>query len=146
RQHALGKIEPFLQAVSKDPAMLIYLDNNSNVKGKPNENYARELMELFALGVGNYTEQDIRQAARAFTGSQTEEGQYNFDPDLHDDGEKTIFGQKGKFNGEDVVRLCVKKDACALFIARKLYRFYISDAVTPPDKFLEPLASAFRKS
>ena len=146
RAHALGKLEPFLQAMSKDPAMLIWLDSNANVKGKPNENYARELMELFSLGVGNYTEQDIRQAARAFTGWQTDDGQYNFEESLHDGGEKAVFGAKGNFNGEDIVKLCLKKDACALFITRKLYRFYISDAQVPSDKLLTPLAEAFRKS
>jgi hypothetical protein len=147
RKHSLGKFEPFVQSVSKDPAMLIYLDANGNIKGKPNENYARELMELFTLGVGNYTEQDIRQAARAFTGWQTDdESQFSFDRDLHDDGDKTIFGKSGKFDGEDVVRLCLDKPACALFITRKLYRFYISDTQTPPEKFLAPLTEAFRKS
>ncbi len=147
RQHALGKFEPFLQAVSKDPAMLIWLDSNGNVKGKANENYARELMELFALGVGNYTEQDIRQAARAFTGWQADdEGQFTFEADLHDDGDKTVFGKTGKFNGEDIVRLCVAKPACILFVTRKLYRFYVSDAQVPSAKFLAPLTDAFRKS
>src|SRR5262249_54908012 len=140
RKHALGKFEPFVQAVSKDPAMLIYLDANGNIKGKPNENYARELMELFTLGVGNYSEQDIRQAARAFTGWQTDdEGQFSFEADLHDDGDKTIFGKSGKFDGEDVVRLCIDKPCCALFIVRKLYRFYVSDAQIPSEKFLVPL-------
>jgi hypothetical protein len=146
RKHALGKFEPFLQAMSKDPAMLIWLDSNANVKGKPNENYARELMELFSLGVGNYTEKDIREAARAFTGWQTEEGGFNFEAGKHDDGEKTVLGKKGKWNGDDVVKICVEQPACALFIARKLYRFYVSDAETPTNTFLAPLADAFRKS
>ncbi len=146
RRHALGTLEPFLQAMSKDPAMLIWLDSNGNVKGKPNENYARELMELFTLGVGNYTEQDIRQAARAFTGWQTDEDNFTFESDLHDNGDKTVFGKTGKFNGEDVVRLCVQKPACALHVTRKLYRFYVSDTHVPPEKFLAPLTDAFRKS
>ena len=95
RKHALGKFGPFLHAMSKDPAMLVWLDSNSNVKGKPNENYARELMELFSLGVGNYTEKDIREAARAFTGWHTDGGGFAFNARLHDDGDKTVLGQTG---------------------------------------------------
>jgi uncharacterized protein (DUF1800 family) len=147
RRNALGKFGPFLQEMSKDPAMLIWLDNNSNVKGRANENYARELMELFSLGVhSGYTEKDIREAARAFTGWQTEEGQYAFVEALHDAGPKTVFRQKGNFNGDDVVRLCLKQPACAEFITRKLYRFYVSDVHTPSRELLSPLADAFRKS
>ena len=82
-----------LQAISRDPAMMIWLDSNSNVKGKPNENYARELMELFSLGVGHYTEKDVREAARAFTGWRTDGVGFTFDAGLHDDGLKTFLGQ-----------------------------------------------------
>jgi uncharacterized protein (DUF1800 family) len=146
RQHALGKFGPFLLAVSKDPAMLIYLDNNSNVKGRPNENYARELMELFSLGVGNYTEQDIREAARAFTGWHSDDVEFEFDERAHDDGKKTVFGKTGPWNGDDIVRLCLEKDCAASYIVRKLYRFFISEAHVPPDSLLEPLAQQFRKS
>jgi uncharacterized protein (DUF1800 family) len=155
RHHALEKFGPFLLEVSKDPAMIIYLDNNSNVKGRANENYARELMELFCLGVGNYTEKDVREAARAFTGWQTEtvddeagrdKDVFEFKPKLHDDGEKALFGAKGNLNGDDVVRLCLKKDCAARFIARKLYHFLISESHKPPDALIEPLAAAFRKS
>src|SRR5262249_37627222 len=92
RSHALGKFGPFLQDISRDGAMLVWLDSNSNVKGKPNENYAREVMELFSLGVGNYTEKDIREAARAFTGWQAHGGKYRFEARLHDDGQKTVLG------------------------------------------------------
>src|SRR5437879_11377787 len=95
REHALGKFEPFLQAMSKDGAMLVWLDSNSNVKGRPNENYARELMELFSLGVGHYTEKDIREAARAFTGWRTNGESLAFDARSHDDGPKTVLGQTG---------------------------------------------------
>jgi uncharacterized protein (DUF1800 family) len=146
REHALGKFGPFLLAVSKDPAMLIYLDNNSNVKGRPNENYARELMELFSLGVGNYTEQDIREAARAFTGWHSDDEEFEFDARVHDDGPKTVFGKTGPWNGDDIVRLCLEKECAAGFIVRKLYRFFISEAHVPPDSLLEPLAQQFRKS
>src|SRR5205807_8360541 len=100
RTHALGKFGPLLQAVSTDPAMLIWLDSNSNVTGRPNENYARELMELFSLGVGHYTEKDIREAARAFTGWHTDNTQFTFRPNQHDDGEKTVLGQTGTWHGD----------------------------------------------
>src|SRR5438105_14906283 len=95
RTHALGHFGPMLQAVSRDGAMLVWLDSNSNVKGKPNENYARELMELFSLGVGHYTEKDVREAARAFTGWRTDGVGFAFDARLHDGGTKTVLGQTG---------------------------------------------------
>jgi uncharacterized protein (DUF1800 family) len=146
RQQALGKFGPFLLAISKDPAMLVYLDNNSNVKGRPNENYAREVMELFSLGVGNYTEQDIREAARAFTGWHSDGDEFEFEARAHDDEPKTIFGKTGNWNGDDVVRLCLEQKCAALFLARKLYRFFIGEAHDPPDTLLTPLADQFRKS
>jgi uncharacterized protein (DUF1800 family) len=146
RQHALGKFRPLLLDISRDPAMLVWLDSNSNVKGKPNENFARELMELFSLGVGNYTEADIREAARAFTGWQTEDNQFEFDEGLHDGGAKTVFGHKGNWNGDDIVRLVLDKPVAARFLVRKLYRFLISENAQPPDALLEPLAGAFRQS
>jgi uncharacterized protein (DUF1800 family) len=146
RQHALAKFGPFLIAVSKDPAMLIYLDGNSNVKGRPNENYARELMELFSLGVGHYTEQDVRDAARAFTGWHSDGDEFEFAAPVHDDGPKTIFGKTGNWNGDDVVRFCLEKECAAKFLVRKLYRFFIGEAHDPPEALLEPLANQFRKS
>ncbi len=148
RDHALGKFGPFLLAISKDAAMLHWLDSNSNVKGKPNENYAREVMELFSLGVGNYTEKDIREAARAFTGWHTDSNGfgYEFNARLHDEGVKTILGETGNWNGDDVVRILLKQPAAARFLVRKLYRFYISETQEPSDAFLEPLAQSFRKS
>ncbi|HMF15493.1 MAG TPA: DUF1800 domain-containing protein [Gemmataceae bacterium] len=146
RQHALGKFGPFLLAVSKDPAMLVYLDSNSNVKGRPNENYAREVMELFSLGVGNYTEQDIREAARAFTGWHSDGDEFEFAAALHDDGPKSIFGKTGNWNGDDVLRFCLEKQCAASFLVRKLYRFFVGEAHDPPEMLLEPLANQFRKS
>ncbi len=145
REHALGKFGPFLQAMSKDGAMLVWLDSNSNVKGKPNENYARELMELFSLGVGNYTETDIRQAARAFTGWHTDGVGFRFDPSAHDEGTKTVLGQTGDWDGGDVVRIVLEQPAAARFLVRKLYRFLISENPAP-DSLLEPLCVLFRKS
>jgi hypothetical protein len=146
RQHALGAFGPFLLDVSKDGAMLMYLDSNSNVKGKPNENYARELMELFSLGVGNYTEKDVKEAARAFTGWHTDGDGFDFSPALHDDGDKTVLGTSGKLDGGDVCAILLKQPACARFLARKLYRNLISEAQEPPDALLEPLAEQLRKT
>ncbi|HEY1187618.1 MAG TPA: DUF1800 domain-containing protein [Gemmata sp.] len=147
RKHALGKFRPFLLDMSKDTAMLVWLDSNRNVKGAPNENYAREVMELFSLGVGNYTEKDIQEAARALTGwhHDAEVKQFEFKRDLHDDGAKTVFGQAGKWTGADIVRLCCDRDACATFLVSKLYAFLVSEA-PPPKELLEPLAGQFRKS
>lgn len=160
RRHALGRFQPLLLAVSKDPAMLLWLDSNTNVKDKPNENFARELMELFTLGVGNYTEQDIREAARAFSGWQcnvanrpghippqpdSRMGAF-FDAARHDGGEKVILGQKGKWKGEDVLRILLEQPVAARFLARKLYRQFISENATPPDALIEPLAVQLRQS
>jgi uncharacterized protein (DUF1800 family) len=147
RLHSLAKFGPMLQQISKDTAMLIWLDSNSNVKGKPNENYAREVMELFSLGVHSvYTEKDIREAARAFTGWHTDGARFVFIADLHDDGDKTVLGKTGNLDGADVVRICLDQKVCATFLVRKMYRFFISESVIPPDAFLEPLADAYRKS
>jgi uncharacterized protein (DUF1800 family) len=155
RQHALGKFGPFLQAMSKDHAMLIWLDSNSNIKGRPNENYARELMELFSLGVGHYTEKDIREAARAFTGWHADEKdagggrttyEFVFNPLFHDAGVKTVLGRTGNWNGDDIVRIVLGRPDTARFLVRKLYHFFVSESQEPPDAFLEPLADSFRAS
>ncbi|HZY84764.1 MAG TPA: DUF1800 domain-containing protein [Gemmataceae bacterium] len=147
RQHALGKFEPFLQAMSKDPAMLRWLDSNSNIKGRANENYAREVMELFSLGVhSGYTEKDIREAARAFTGWGTNGDDYEFNAYFHDTGTKTILGRTGNFNGEDIVRIVLQRPVTARFLVRKLYRNFLSEQHDPPDALIEPLADSFRKS
>jgi uncharacterized protein (DUF1800 family) len=137
--------------LSRDVAMLRWLDSNQNVAGAPNENYAREVMELFSLGVGNYTEQDIREAARAFTGWHTDaapgrdEDTFQFNPDLHDAGPKTVFDKSGNWGGEDVVRLCGDHPACARFLVGKLYAFLVSET-PPPAGLLVPLEERFRKS
>jgi hypothetical protein len=146
RTHALGKFEPFLRAISKDPAMLLWLDSNSNVKGRPNENYARELMELFSLGVGHYTERDIREAARAFTGWHTNGEGFAFDLHAHDSGPKTVLGQTGVWNGDDVVRIVLAQPQAARFLVRKLYYVLIRENAVPSDSLLEPLCESFRKS
>jgi uncharacterized protein (DUF1800 family) len=145
RTHALGKFGPFLQAISKDGAMLAWLDSNSNVKAHPNENYARELMELFSLGVGNYTEKDIREAARAFTGWHTNGDNFKFNAVAHDGSSKTVLGKTGDWDGSDVVRIVLEQPAAARFLVRKLYSFFISET-DPPETLLEPLCVSFRKS
>jgi len=104
-------------------------------------------MELFSLGVhSGYTEKDIREAARAFTGWQVDDDRYTFKASLHDDGPKTVLGKTGNWNGEDVVKICLEQPACARFLVRKLYRFLVSESQVPPDRFIEPLAESFRKS
>jgi uncharacterized protein (DUF1800 family) len=146
RRHALGRFGPLLQAISRDAAMMVWLDSNSNVKGKPNENYARELMELFSLGVGHYTEKDIREAASAFTGWRTDGVRFAFDARLHDSGVKTVLGQTGAWDGTDVVRIVLEQPAAARFLIRKFYHFFVSEKAEPPDSLLEPLCESFRKS
>jgi Protein of unknown function (DUF1800) len=147
RTHALGKFGPLLWAVSRDPAMLVWLDSNENVKSHPNENFAREVMELFTLGVGSYTEMDIREAARAFTGwhvNATGDG-FEQNADEHDDGPKTIFGRSGNWDGNDVLQFLLERPPCARFVAAKLYRFLVSET-EPPAVLLESLAEQLRKS
>jgi uncharacterized protein (DUF1800 family) len=147
RNKALGKFGPFLLDMSKDAAMIAWLDNNSNVKGHPNENYAREVMELFSLGVGHYTEADIREAARAFTGWHTDgDDKYFFDVRYHDDGAKTVLDRTGKLKGEDVIDILLGRADTAQFIVKKLYTYLVSENQSPPARFLEPLAESFRKS
>jgi uncharacterized protein (DUF1800 family) len=151
RKHALGKFRPFLLDMSRDTAMLKWLDSNQNVKGAPNENFAREVMELFSLGVGRYSEKDVQEAARAFTGWHVDshidhdEDTFQFKPVFHDDGAKTVFGRTGKWNGDDIVTFCCDKSDCATFLTGKLYSFLISET-RPPASLLEPLAARFRKS
>jgi uncharacterized protein (DUF1800 family) len=126
RDNANGSLRNLLIGIGKDPAMLVYLDNRQNVKGHPNENFAREILELFSLGVGNYTEKDIKEAARAFTGWGLDSNGFAYldRPSLHDDGEKTFLGKTGAFKGEDIVDIILQQPACSHCIARKLYRFF----------------------
>ena len=125
-----GSFHALLKEMAKDPAMLIWLDGNSNRRGEPNENFARELMELFSLGVGNYTEEDIKEAARAFTGWHVKNRRFWFNKRAHDAGPKTIFGMTGNFDGNDVLRACLEKRACAEFIAEKLFNYYLGTPVS----------------
>ena len=146
REHALGRFGPLLEAISRDGAMLLWLDSNSNIKGKPNENFARELMELFSLGVGNYTEKDVREGARAFTGWRTDGRGFIFDPRSHDTAPKTFLGTTGNWDGGDIIRIVLEQPALARFITRKLYQHFVSEIDTPSDALLQPLCESFRKS
>jgi uncharacterized protein (DUF1800 family) len=145
-EHALGSFATLLTRMSYDPAMLVWLDGKGSVKGAPNENYARELMELFSLGIGPYTEKDIREAARAFTGYDLDDDETRFTEANHDAGTKTVMGRKGAFKPDDVVRICLDQPACALFLVSKLFRFLVSETLVPRRELLEPLAKRFRES
>ena len=123
RRYAAGNLEPFVRSISRDPAMLDYLNNNENRKAHPNENYARELMELFTLGIGNYTEDDIKQAARAFTGWGHDGTDFVYRVNQHDDGIKTFFGRSGNFDGDDIISLILQHPACPKFIAGELFKY-----------------------
>ncbi len=144
RSYGMGSFHELLYNVSKDPAMIIWLDNQQNRKGKPNENYAREIMELFTLGIGNYTEQDIKEAARAFTGWQTQSSGFFFNPKQHDNGSKTLLGVTGNLNGDDVVRILVARPAAAMFLARKLIRFFVFE--DPSQEYVTRIAKVYSSS
>ncbi len=124
RELGLGSFRELVHEVARDPAMLEYLDNDANRRGSPNENFARELLELFTLGEGNYTESDVKEIARAFTGWTDRDGEFRFVQQRHDDGEKTIFGRTGRFDGEDVIELVLEQDACARWIAARLLAYF----------------------
>ena len=109
--------------------MLVYLDNGENVKSHPNENFGRELLELFTMGVGNYTERDVREAARAFTGWTNDVLTYKFDADQHDFGEKTFLGRTGPFNGEDIIDTILAQPVTGEFVAAKLYRYFVREEI-----------------
>ena len=152
RAHGLGKFDDLLLNLSRDPAMIMWLDNQDNHKDSINENYGREILELFSMGAGNYTEEDIKECSRAFTGwtvANTDymalkmrnntmrpygyvNWQFKFDPDDHDDGEKTFLGETGNFNGEDIIAIICKNPATAGFIARHLYHYFIADELPVP--------------
>ena len=127
RANAAGSFRDLLAGILTDPAMLVYLDNGENRKGHPNENFGRELLELFTMGVGNYTEQDIREASRAFTGWTNDVLEFRFDPATHDDGEKTFLGRTGAFNGDDILDIILDTPVTADYISAKLYRFFVRE-------------------
>jgi len=127
RRYAAGNFAEMLHKVVEDPAMIAYLDNNDSRKNKPNENLARELMELFSLGVGNYTEQDIKEGAKALTGYTFRDDTFTFEKNNHDDGDKRILGAAGKIDGHGFVDVILRQRACAQYITAKLYRCFVAD-------------------
>ena len=146
RTHAFGNFKDLLRVISKDAAMLIYLDSNKNIKGSPNENFAREVMELFTLGEGNYSEKDIKNAARAFTGWNVDRktGEYVFRHKKHDHGIKVILGKKGKFNGDDVLEILLENEKTAEFITRKVWKEFVGPEVN--SKKVNQIAKKFYES
>jgi len=164
RSRGLGSFQTLLMELSRDPAMIFWLDNKDNHNGAPNENYGRELLELFSLGIGNYTEDDVKACARAFSGWTIANDEYmsirasrdsiwphgrldwqfQYRPDDHDDGDKTFLGQTGRFNGEDIIDIICRQPATAWFIAGKLYNFFVAD--TPDEAAIQILADEFASS
>ena len=144
RERASGRLRDLLIGILKDPAMLVFLDNGENVKQHPNENFGRELLELFTMGVGNYTERDVREAARAFTGWTNDVLEYKFDARQHDFGEKTFLGQKGRFNGEDIIDAILKQPVTGEFVAGKIYRYFVREDVSEATR--AELGRSFRES
>jgi uncharacterized protein (DUF1800 family) len=142
QRHATGNFRELLIAVAQDPAMLVFLDAGQNVKGAPNENFGREVMELFTMGVGNYTEQDIREGARAFTGWRDDDLTFRIDPTKHDGSDKTFLGRIGPFDGVQILDIILEQKATATFIAGKLYRFLVREDLSPP--FQERLGALLR--
>jgi uncharacterized protein (DUF1800 family) len=145
REKALGKFGDLLMSISKDPAMLQFLNNQQNRKNSPNENFAREVMELFTLGRGNYTETDIKEAARAFTGwGFNQQGEFVFRRFFHDTDLKTFMGKRGNWGGEDIIRMILDKRETAVFVTRKIYRHFVND--TPDEGLISELANSFYES
>jgi uncharacterized protein (DUF1800 family) len=146
RRHATGSFKELTHAILMDPAMMLYLDTQTSKKGKPNENFAREVMELFTLGEGNYTEQDIKEAARAFTGYNLNRfnGGVAHNKRQWDGGEKTIFGKTGKFDGEGVIDLIFEQEAVARYVPRKLWEYFAAE--DPPEEGVKALAKSFKEA
>jgi len=145
RKHALGKFGDLLHAIAKDPAMIIYLNNQQNVKDHPNENFAREVMELFTLGEGNYSEDDIKEAARAFTGwAVSKTGEFEFNPKKHDEGEKTFMGEKGFFTGEDILNNLLANKQTAVYLVSKIYKEFVNPKLN--ETHVSLLADSFYNS
>jgi uncharacterized protein (DUF1800 family) len=146
RRFAFGNFAELVLEISRDPAMLIYLDSASNRKAHPNENYAREVMELFCLGEGQYSETDIRELARCFTGWEVKREKFRFNRYQHDTGTKRILGQSGKFGGEDGVQIVLQQAATAEFIVSRLIRYFVFDEPQASTELVAPLAQLFRDS
>ena len=147
RENALGNFGDLLFAVSKSAAMLQFLNNQQNRKQHPNENFAREVMELFTMGRGNYTENDVKEGARAFTGwGFLPDGTFTFRPFLHDQGKKVFLGKEGNFNGDDILNILLEHPATAYFITKKLYQFFVNDASQVDEGRVKGLADIFYQS
>jgi uncharacterized protein (DUF1800 family) len=146
RRYALGNFREFLHAIAHDPAMIVYLDNLTNRDQHPNENFARELMELFTLGIGHYSESDVKEAARAFTGwsIDRDNGDFKERRRWHDGGEKTFLGHRGKLDGDDVIDIILAQPQTAQFIVEKLWREFVSPEPDPQQ--VQQLAAQFRKN
>ena len=145
RKNALGNFKDLLFEVSQSPAMLNFLNNQQNKKDHPNENFAREVMELFTMGRGNYTEKDIREGARAFTGwGYDKEGNFKERKNLHDEGSKTFLGKTGTFTGTDILNIILEQKATATFITTKIYKFFVNE--NADHKVIEQLSTSFYNS
>jgi len=151
RQHARGSFAKLLRAVESDPAMLIWLDGGSSQKERPNENFARELLELFTLGAGHYTEADVREAARGLTGWRSGRDnlfnktyEFFYEEKLADTTEKTFLGQTGTWQRDDILRIVLEHPAAAMHVCRRLYRWFINEGAEPTDEVIEPLAAELR--
>jgi len=144
RKNAEGTLGALLVGILKDPAMLVYLDNGENVKAHPNENFGRELLELFTMGVGHYSEKDVREAARAFTGWTNDVLEFRFDKDQHDFGTKTFLDRTGPLDGTDIIDTILKQPATGEHVAAKLYRYFVRDDISPAVK--TELGRSFRSS
>src|SRR5262249_21377881 len=127
REKALGRFQDLLLSIARDPAMIVWLDNGQSTKSQPNENFARELLELFTLGIGHYGEEDVRAAARAFTGWKQRDGTFAFDAKDHDGESKTFLGETWAWSGEEVLERLARHPETARRLAAKLVRFLVSD-------------------
>jgi uncharacterized protein (DUF1800 family) len=152
RRHALGDVATLLKEISADGAMLVWLDGANSKKEKANENYAREFLELFTLGAGDYRETDVREAARAFTGWHRErtndsrgDDAFPLEPAESDTGGKMFLGQTGAWQSADIIRITLEQPAAARFLCRKLYRWFVSDSDEPGEELLGPLAEGLRR-
>ncbi|MFY9243816.1 MAG: DUF1800 domain-containing protein [Polaribacter sp.] len=144
RENALGNFRNFTKTVSKEAAILNYLNNKQNKKQSPNENFARELMELFTLGQDEYSETDVKESARSFTGySHNFKSEFTFNVKQHDNNDKTFFGETGNFNGDDIIEIILKKKACAKFISEKIYRYFVNETINK--KHIDEMTSVFYK-
>ena len=166
RQHGMGNYRDLLVTIARNPTMIFWLDNNQNHGTAVNENWGRELLELFSMGVGAYTEKDVREASRAFTGWTFETKiprlpygrfpwKFEYRAEDHDDGEKEFLGHRGRFNGEDIINIVVEQPACARFVCRHLYNFFVADEPQVPawsiespsdPKAIDTLTATFRES